>query len=652
MAQHEPTISSILRELAEQYSGVVAEREILDRVLARRPSQAKDPYASIREKLRFEAVTVGWVRLGGGQLVPLRVVLEGLRFRAVPGEEEVDGDVLLRVRLAPFVPLYRRDLRLEDASGRSIPLREVALSLGDGLFGLANAPALGLGEWFRRAGFRLGDSILVTIARVAPLTLRFEREPAGAFRLDDVIQQDRELLDSLIEYTARGRGDAVSSEESVLPVYARAQWRTSYPGRPWRELVAADPRLRLVDGQYIAATGFRRGADLLGRHSEEEAADADLLGAITHLQDEMLTSRRAAAARELWNGVARRASTARVIPGTQSGTSTVVYLEPVNALEDHSAHIEERLARGGYDEEGWSEAFADAPDYDPDSVFGDSLDDDEYEEDDLEDDPLFEIDEIDDLRAFMEQNPALAEAAQKLMAALTPDEVDRLQRADSPEEVQNILAFRFHQMLPQDPSLFATLVPYTPDDEETDAGLGIVGDALFTDEDDDEEWDDSLEIGSWVEDGREAEPSPAESALERSSEMMERFYQHLLASGKTEGTAANRTGDLWVYADFLANYYNRTLAEGDYTTLDECLFFFYPRKILNSTPRAAREMCTSIKQFYAFLREEKSADDAFAREMWRRREQAASVVELYQRIDGESPQFERLFARLFAPYTA
>jgi hypothetical protein len=63
-------------------------------------------------------------------------------------------------------------------------------------------------------------------------------------------------------------------------------------------------------------------------------------------------------------------------------------------------------------------------------------------------------------------------------------------------------------------------------------------------------------------------------------------------------------------------------------------------------------MCTSVKQFYAYMRAESVADDTFAREMWRRREQAAGVVDLYQRIDGESEQFERLFARLFAPYTA
>ena len=56
MEQSEPTISSILLELAAEYNGIVSEREVFERVLARRPSQAKDPYASIRNKLRYDAI--------------------------------------------------------------------------------------------------------------------------------------------------------------------------------------------------------------------------------------------------------------------------------------------------------------------------------------------------------------------------------------------------------------------------------------------------------------------------------------------------------------------------------------------------------------------------------------------------------------------
>src|SRR4051794_31246773 len=99
MEQSEPTISSILLELADEYSGIVPEREVFERVLMRRPSQAKDPYASIRNKLRYDAVETGWVRLGGGELIPRKAALQGLRFRVIPSEEEYAGDMLSRVWL-------------------------------------------------------------------------------------------------------------------------------------------------------------------------------------------------------------------------------------------------------------------------------------------------------------------------------------------------------------------------------------------------------------------------------------------------------------------------------------------------------------------------------------------------------------------------
>src|SRR5215213_6802561 len=88
MEQSEPTISSILLELAAEYNGIVSEREVFERVLERRPSQAKDPYASIRNKLRYDAIETGWVRLGGGELVPRHAALQGLRFRVIPSAEE------------------------------------------------------------------------------------------------------------------------------------------------------------------------------------------------------------------------------------------------------------------------------------------------------------------------------------------------------------------------------------------------------------------------------------------------------------------------------------------------------------------------------------------------------------------------------------
>jgi len=261
------------------------------------------------------------------------------------------------------------------------------------------------------------------------------------------------------------------------------------------------------------------------------------------------------------------------------------------------------------------------------------------------------------MQAFMEQNPTLVEATQKLMASLSPAEVEELQSAETTDQVQRLLTSHLNTLLGRDPALFNELTPELPiahsNGNGNGNGHGPEHDDLLAIETEMEWVDDEDDDESWEEDEDDDQIEAVSEVIERSNEWMERFYQSQLAQGKSESTAASRTGDLWIYADFLSSYYNRNLEDGDYATLDECLFFFYPRKVLNNSPRAAREICTSVKQFYAFLRAEGAIkDDSFAQAIWRRRDQAARMIELYDRIDGDSPQFERLFAHLFAPYTA
>lgn len=636
MAQREPTIASILLELAGEYDDVVAEREIYERVLHRRPSQARDPFASIRVRLRFGANEVGWVRLGDGKLLPLRVALTGLRFRVAPGPHELATGLLLRTHLFPFVSPQQDDFVLKDAAGTLIPFRFDSIELVDDLFGPFTQSAIDIGEWMRRERMFDGDTILVTVEQAAPLTLRLQSDHAPLARSAEVTRQEQELIEGIAERVTTSRSLPISAADVVLPVYARAAWRTTYAGRSWQELVTNDPRLRLINGIFLSDRTYRTLADIFEDQDSGmwETHDSELLAAIDALQRELLESRREAAAQELWNGVAPRASTARVVFDTRTGETTVVQLEPIDALQDYSDQIEERVRKGEYDHDAW--ILMD----DEDGLFAaDGLDDDD-------------LSVIDDLREFIAERPELLAAARRLMGELSPEEIERLHSTENIEEIQQILATRFHRMLPDNPQLFATLVPYVASDTTSPDFNGgppeleevAVGEISTLDE----EWDEESE--EWDEDLDE-QLTPNDEALAVSHELMERFYAFLLAQDKSEATAASRTGDLWIYADFLASYYAQTLAEGNYATLDECLFFFYPRRVANSSPRGARELCTSLKQFYAFLRTERNIDDRFAREMWRRRDQVARVVDLYEQIDADSPQFGRLFVRLFAPYT-
>ena len=76
---------------------------------------------------------------------------------------------------------------------------------------------------------------------------------------------------------------------------------------------------------------------------------------------------------------------------------TTIYDGPVDGLSDHSAAIDERAAQGDYGDAADEEAF-------------DLEDLDEF----ADEDELFDVGDIEDMQAFLEQNPGLIDATRKL----------------------------------------------------------------------------------------------------------------------------------------------------------------------------------------------------------------------------------------------
>ncbi len=235
----------------------------------------------------------------------------------------------------------------------------------------------------------------------------------------------------------------------------------------------------------------------------------------------------------------------------------------------------------------------------------------------------------------------IAAARQRALALLPPEELARYNTA-RPEEAELILARNLNMLLVRAPDLFPQIELIAPPDEPEPASETLLSN----------DWQDAYDDDSVEDLGEELEDDEALDAFAASGDLIGQFHDYLIEMGKSEATARMRTRALNIYADFLASYYGRSLAEGDYATLDECLFFYYPRRVLNTSARQVREMCTALRQFYAFLRLRGIvAEDRFAEAIWRRRDQAARVVEIYERISSESPSFELLFERLFVPYT-
>lgn len=614
MAEREPTIEMILRRVAAAAEGPLDEQTIIDRTLALRPSAAKSARRLVLDRLRTERYATDWVPLGGTTYTPTHIVAHGLQFRVVLEAADLRAGGVQTSELMPFLPLADGEtVMVTNSQGHVVAANVVRTAAGTRLL----FPGL-------VARLAAGDSLLVTIESSKPPQISIAAEPAAQLRVAEADSVDRAFADEIVRLV-RNEDARMKRVRVVLEVFAAATWRTGYPGRPWRAVLLADPRIDLLPDDLLYATAVVDPAPL-----EVRRAIADLQGA-------MRTSRIAAAHEQLWDGVAPRASAARTIFNAATGETTIIRFDPIDTLVDHTPTIEELAAGHEYRAQGW---------FDEDDFFGDDgdfgmlLDDD----DDDDDDEFGDIAAIDDLDAFLAERPALAAATRKLMDALPPEDNDRLQLAATLEDAQAILARHYHRSLPENPALFALLVPYTLPDTLTNPDTVV---------EPDEDWDEAPDLADVAFVGDfDPEEHDADPLLNQSLMLIEAFYEELRAQGRSKTTADARAEDLTLYAEFLATFYRRDLLAGDYATLDELLFFFYPRRVLTATPRTAREICTSIKQFYAFARERHGVRDAFAQAIWKRREQAAQLVDLYDQIDPDAPEFELLFAHLFAPYTA
>ncbi len=143
------------------------------------------------------------------------------------------------------------------------------------------------------------------------------------------------------------------------------------------------------------------------------------------------------------------------------------------------------------------------------------------------------------------------------------------------------------------------------------------------------------------------EESDYEKIREHNNELISRFFD---ASGGKEGVesaVSRKAGDVDMFGDFLGNYHGCALEYADYDMLEEFLFTWYPRKVLNSSPSHARHIASSLRDFYRFLVTSKVIRSAaFAEVIYEMRDLASEKVELYDRLPpGE--EFEDLFERLF-----
>ena len=242
-------IAQAVQQALAQVDGPITVDEFTQRVLAIRPSKAKKPGDSVRNQLRWQEWGHTIVYLDRQTILPLRMALQGARFRiAITREEATKGILFLDPAFKYFLhrDLAPENVRFTDAAGHLLDFRAVSLKQrGLGRRGpfTREIPALDLSAWFRLNRIRRDDSILVTVEDWESGHFRLEHEPARHRRREEIERKNRELAALLFDMLENAHDERLFAHQAIPTAYARLSDPRGYPGDHWADILERDPRM-------------------------------------------------------------------------------------------------------------------------------------------------------------------------------------------------------------------------------------------------------------------------------------------------------------------------------------------------------------------------------------------------------------------------
>ncbi|MCL4506223.1 MAG: plasmid pRiA4b ORF-3 family protein [Chloroflexi bacterium] len=233
--------------------------DIVRRVLERYPATAKDPTKRVRDQLHSnDMVGVDLVYLDPKTIVPLRLAMPGICFRAPLGADEVESGLLhIQPSFIPFLIdrfnyiTAKGGIEVRDENDQIISTGLVKVPLqtktmwGDEV--TREYDALDLRDWLRVHRARAKDSLRVTILNWRPARLRCEFEPQSAYRKNVFAAQDRALASCIQSLLDESYDERLHTSAAILTAYARMPGAHDYPGNHWYTVLFNDPRFFVTD---------------------------------------------------------------------------------------------------------------------------------------------------------------------------------------------------------------------------------------------------------------------------------------------------------------------------------------------------------------------------------------------------------------------
>ena len=249
--QRPPTVADILRDELRNVTAPMPVNELIDRVLQRFESKAKNPRATVRTAIANE-LGHRLVFIDREHILPTPIALQGLRFRIPLSQLEIDEGGFALDYLHYYLPSPGRlplenQVKLLDAQGRAMPARKIVhvKTHKDPYFGeYTNIVALlDIKEWLSANDAKAGDHLIVTIEDRDAFTIRLAFEKANHVREDEVAQLDKQLCDLLYDVLEHSSDERISQYEAIPTVLARLPNKAGYAGSHWRIALQWDERM-------------------------------------------------------------------------------------------------------------------------------------------------------------------------------------------------------------------------------------------------------------------------------------------------------------------------------------------------------------------------------------------------------------------------
>ncbi len=280
--RQEPTLDQVVESLLAEVDGPVPLDELVQQVLARRPSKAKNPLLAVTNHIRTSYRQECYAFLDRNTVMPLRLAFQGVRFRITLDRQMVGFGA---VPLVPYFIPFLRNLRLfgptkivptfENEQGVEIATRLTTLSFEQKVFdeiAEGQFEAVEFKPWLSSLHARRGDSLLLTIVDWNEGHFQLALEPGRRRRKTEVVQQNRALADMIYDLLEATHDERLLVMDGLQTAFARLPSTRDYPGDHWTTVIEQDGRMRWEEFEIIHAESERSSIfDMF--EPEEEAVE-------------------------------------------------------------------------------------------------------------------------------------------------------------------------------------------------------------------------------------------------------------------------------------------------------------------------------------------------------------------------------------------